>query len=782
MSVKVLTSLTEKSGAKIPLKLVLLVPFVIEVCIVVGITGWLTWQHGQKSVDQVASQWRGEISDRIEQQLEDYLKTPHLINQINLDGIRSGAFTLNVRQWRWHLWQQLKTFPTVTGVQLALDQKDLISLQNTNLQNSKQSINLEIADQQTKSNLHIYDLDQRGFPGKLIKSLPNNDPRQLPWYQTAITKPGASWSQLHSQINHQDDRQQSNITAVLPIYDGKSQVLGVLGVNLSLAAISKFLQEIIGEKQAEILIIERSGLIIATSQPADQLLTNDNSGRQKLKITDSNHPLTKTTGEYLQGKFGDFSQINTPQEFQLTVEKRQLFLRVTPFQDGRGIDWLIIVALPDSQLHQVINTQTRNIFLYCLLAFFLATLLGSLAGHWLSNHIARLSNASRAIANGNLSQRVPQSFIEEISDLGLGLEKMAKQLRRAINGLTRRQLELKENKEKLAQVQIHLLQSEKMSSLGNLVAGVAHEINNPVGFLSGNLDMAEEYLQLLLQHLQLYQDVLVEPSEKITAHAEEIELDYLMQDLPEILSSMRVGVEQIKQISQSLRNFSRSDNKNKVMFNLHEGLDSTLLILKHRLKANEKRPAIEIVKDYSEIPRLECFAGQLNQVFINLIANAIDAFDEANQGKSFEEIKVRPNQITIKTFVKEEAIPLDENDSEFTMEEADELEQMAKPQMIMSRHGTLELLQKPKVNTVSMGFRPGYVVIMIKDNGPGIPAEIIERLFEHLFTTKAVGQGTGLGLSISKQIIEEYHGGKLYCQSQVGMGAEFIIEIPIMLN
>ncbi len=786
MSVKILTSLTEKSGVKIPLKFVLLVPFVIEVCIVVGVTGWLTWQHGQKSVEQVASQWRREISNRIEQQLEDYLKTPHLINQINLDGIRSGAFKLNVRQWRWHFWQQLKTFPTVTGVQLALDQKDLISLQNTNLKNnSEKSVNLAIADQQTKSSLHLYNLDERGYPGELIQSLPNYDPRQLSWYQNAITQPGASWSQVHTQVdrpvNTQNNREQLNITAVLPIYGGKSQVLGVLGVNLSLPAISEFLHNIIGEQQAEILIIERSGLMIAASQPANQLFTN-NSGRQRLKITDSNYPLAKTTGEYLQGKFGDFSQINTPQEFQLTVEKRQQFLRVTPFQDGRGIDWLIIIALPDSQLHQVINAQTRNIFLYCLLAFFLATLLGSLAGHWLSNHIARLSNVSRAIANGNLSHRVPPSLIEEISDLGLGLEKMAKQLRRAINGLTRRQLELKENKEKLAQVQIHLLQSEKMSSLGNLVAGVAHEINNPVGFLSGNLDMAEEYLQLLLQHLQLYQDVLVEPSEKITAHAEEIELDYLIQDLPEILSSMRVGVEQIKQISQSLRNFSRSDHKNKVMFNLHEGLDSTLLILKHRLKANDKRPAIEIVKDYGEIPRLECFAGQLNQVFINLIANAIDAFDEANKGKSFEEIKVRPNQITIKTFVKEEAILLDENDSEFTMQEADELEQMAKPQMIMSRHGTLELLQKPKVNTVSMGFRPGYVVIMMKDNGPGIPAEIIERLFEHLFTTKAVGQGTGLGLSISKQIIEEYHGGKLYCQSQVGMGAEFIIEIPIMLN
>ncbi|MGL6282678.1 MAG: cache domain-containing protein, partial [Microcoleaceae cyanobacterium] len=568
MSAKILTSLTEKSGTKIPLKFVLLVPFVVEVCIVVGVTGWLTWQHGQKSVEQVATEWRGEISDRIEQQLEDYLKTPHLINQINLDGIRSGAFKLNVRQWRWHFWQQLKTFPTVTGVQLGLDKKDLISLQRSLQKTGEPAINLAIADQQTKSSLHIYALDERGYPGKLIQSLPNYDPRQLPWYKNAITQPGASWSQVHSQVDIQDNREQLNITAVLPIYGGKKQVLGVLGVNLSLQAISEFLQKIIGEKQAEILIIEKSGFIIATSQPANQLFTNDNGGRQRLKITDSNYPLAKTTAEYLQGKFGDFSQINSSQEFQLTVQKRRQFLRVTPFQDGRGIDWLIIIALPDSQFDQLINTQTRNIILYCLLAFFIATLLGSLAGHWLSHHISRLSNVSRAIANGNLLQRVPQSFIEEISDLGLGLEKMAKQLRRAINGLTRRQLELKENKEKLAQVQIHLLQSEKMSSLGNLVAGVAHEINNPVGFLSGNLDMAEEYLQLLLKHLHLYQDILPEPGEKITAHAEEIELDYLIQDLPEILSSMRVGVDQIKQISQSLRNFSRSDNKNKVMFNL----------------------------------------------------------------------------------------------------------------------------------------------------------------------------------------------------------------------
>ncbi|MEM7714214.1 MAG: ATP-binding protein [Cyanobacteria bacterium P01_A01_bin.68] len=280
----------------------------------------------------------------------------------------------------------------------------------------------------------------------------------------------------------------------------------------------------------------------------------------------------------------------------------------------------------------------------------------------------------------------------------------------------------------LQDVQTQLVQSEKMSALGNLVAGVAHEINNPVGFINGNLHHTEEYIQDLINHLKLYQQYYSKPESEITENAEDIDLDFLLEDLPKMIDSMKLGTDRIENISTSLRTFSRADTDKKTSFDIHAGIDSTILILKHRLKANEKRPEIEITKNYAALPQVECFPGQLNQVFMNLLANAIDALDDYNQGRSFEEIKQQPNKITI-----------------FTEELAGE----------------------------------NKIAIYIKDNGPGIPEDVKQRIFDHLFTTKDVGNGTGLGLSIARQIVEDKHQGSLECISTVGEGTEFAIKIPI---
>ncbi len=287
---------------------------------------------------------------------------------------------------------------------------------------------------------------------------------------------------------------------------------------------------------------------------------------------------------------------------------------------------------------------------------------------------------------------------------------------------------LEEALTQIQQSQLQLIQSEKMSALGQLVSGVAHEINNPVGFVSGNLSHVQEYMQDLIEHLRLYQEKFPNPGEEINANAEEIDLEYTLEDLPEILTSMQVGINRIKDISISLRTFSRSDTGAKVACNIHDGIDSTLMILKHRLKANNDRPEIQIIKEYAQLPEINCYLGQLNQVIMNLLSNGIDAFDESNQGHSFAEIKENPNIITIRT----------------------------------------ELLEDSSM-----------VAIYIKDNGPGIPEPVQQKIFEQLFTTKGVGKGTGLGLSISRQIIEEMHKGKLRCISHPGEGAEFVIEIPI---
>jgi len=315
--------------------------------------------------------------------------------------------------------------------------------------------------------------------------------------------------------------------------------------------------------------------------------------------------------------------------------------------------------------------------------------------------------------------------IEEKNRAQTALQALTEELEERVKART---LELEQAIADLQDAQVQLVQSEKMSTLGQLVAGVAHEINNPVGFIIGNLSHAQEYIEDMIEHLSLYQSCYPEPDPAIQDHYEEIELDYLLKDLPDLIASMHEGTDRIRNISQSLRTFSRSDTTSKVSCNIHEGIDSTLLILKHRLKATDERPAIAILKDYGELPEIPCYPGQLNQVFMNLLANAIDALDESNQGRTFQDIQAKPNQITIQT-------------------------QLSPAQT--------------------------EVMISIADNGKGIPQEIQDKIFDHLYTTKACGQGTGLGLSISRQIVEEKHGGKLACHSVSDRGSEFTITLPL---
>ena len=283
---------------------------------------------------------------------------------------------------------------------------------------------------------------------------------------------------------------------------------------------------------------------------------------------------------------------------------------------------------------------------------------------------------------------------------------------------------------KLQQTQAQLVQTEKISQLGQLVAGVAHEVNNPIGFISGNLHHVQEYIADLIHLVNLYQENFPEPGAEIEREIESIDLEYLLADLPKTTASMKMGIDRIRDIMQSLRNYSRSDSLEKRAVDIHEGLETTLMILSHRLKAKHSRPAIKIIKHYGDLPKLSCHPGQINQVFMNLIANAIDALEERDKQRSIEECDRHPSSIAIRTY------------------------QAA----------------------------AGLAVISIADNGGGIPELVRSRLFDPFFTTKPVGKGTGLGLSISHSIVVDRHGGRLSCISTPGEGAEFLIEIPVRSN
>jgi signal transduction histidine kinase len=279
----------------------------------------------------------------------------------------------------------------------------------------------------------------------------------------------------------------------------------------------------------------------------------------------------------------------------------------------------------------------------------------------------------------------------------------------------------------LEQTHLQLIQTEKMSALGHLMAGVAHEINNPVGCIMGNLEQTTIAVQDLIEYLELYSKKFPDRDRELEDKAEEIDLEFILKDLPKMLASMKTGTDRIYALCTAMRTFSRADKDTKVLADIHDGINSTLRILQYRVKANSKRPAIQIIADCGNLPKIRCYLGQLNQVFMNILVNAIDALEESNKKRSFEEIEANPNQIFIKTKMAGE----------------------------------------------------GQIAIEIKDNGVGIDEAVRDKIFDHLFTTKAVGKGTGLGLSISRQIVEETHGGNLSCTSVKGEGTQFRILLPI---
>jgi two-component system NtrC family sensor kinase len=318
--------------------------------------------------------------------------------------------------------------------------------------------------------------------------------------------------------------------------------------------------------------------------------------------------------------------------------------------------------------------------------------------------------------------------------------------------------QLAEALQNLQQTQSQLIQTEKMSSLGQMVAGIAHEINNPVNFITGNLVHANNYTKDLLHLIQLYQQCYPDPAPEIQELIQAIDIEFVADDLPKLLASMRLGADRIRQIVLSLRNFSRLDEAAMKPVNIHEGIDSTLLILHNRLKSCGGSTGIQIVKEYGALPPVECYAGQLNQVFMNILSNAIDALEN----------QPIPGIITIQT----EFIPTLPVTPTLFETEAEIMPKLPVP------------LSEPLTQTaLSSGDNAdqnsqGIVTIRIRDNGAGMASNIRERLFDPFFTTKPVGKGTGLGLSISYQIIVQKHGGSLECRSTPGQGTEFVLQIP----
>ncbi|OQW93536.1 MAG: hypothetical protein BWK79_10600 [Beggiatoa sp. IS2] len=683
----------------------------------------------------MASQLRSEITARIQERVRNYLETAHLINHLNANDIELGQLDLeNIPTLELYFWKQIQTFPQVTNTFIGLPNGKFVGAGGQG-QGFPQIL---LSDESTDGSLSYYNTNAQGKRLSIVVSAKDYDPTKRDWYKDAIKAGKPIWGNIYREFA----TKQLAISAAQAVYSTEGQLLGVLGSTALFSSVNEFLSKLKIGESGKTFIMERSGELVASSTKSPVFKKSSevkgeeakDDKAERVMASESENEVIKLTTQHLESHFGSLQNITDSQQIDFKIGGARQFIQVAPLTLGDkkegGLDFLVVVTIPEADFMGRITANTNVSMAMSLFALVLTVLIGLLTARWIIQPILTLNKATKSFAAGNWDQKLPIERSDELGELAKSFNSMGKQVKKSFLDLEEanatleqkvkeRTQELSVALEELKASQAQLVQSEKMASLGQMVAGVAHEINTPLGYIKSNVEMTKDLFDETenlvaiydsLIHLLMSEDVGEEELNSQLAVVTELSSEFreneTFHETKELFKDVIYGLDQISELVVNLKDFSRLDQARVTDINLNECLDS-VLIIGHNVIGNK----IEIEKQYGELPLVQCSPSHINQVFLNIVTNAAQAMDKA---------------------------------------------------------GTIYLRTRADNENV---------YVEIEDTGKGIPEDVIAKIFDPFFTTKPIGEGTGLGLSICYQIIEQ-HNGEIKVASEVGKGTTFKISLP----